>query len=615
MAALMNQSHSYLGGWKWWALPSLAIVLLSFVPQVHFWFVRGSQWQGSYSILQGDEPLYSAYVNALIDGRPRRTDPATGQDDHPPIQLQESLFSIQFIPPFMIAWFARAFGLSASSAFIALLGVGGLLASLSIFWLLMSVTSDKRLAAVGVLVVLCFGALAGGQGLVGLLLKPEVRFLGLPFLRRYEPSIPFPFFFVFCALIWQALTSENRRRVTAKAALAGAFFVLLIFSYFYLWTAAAAWFVCILCLWSIMRPTDGRKTIRVLIVVSLPATVALAVYIYFLSHLPPALDKAQVLTFTHQPDLLRTPEIIGAFVFVLAIVGIRRNNISFREPWLIFTASCALLPFVVFNQQIISGRSIQPYHYEILVANYAVLISLVVIVRYLQPVIHRRTAVLVVAFCLSWATIEVAVPLRVRSNLDLKNDEMVPVFLRLKELSKYDGTWEGLRQNGRTPALVFSAEYGMSRLLPTWAPQGSLIATGSASFQSLSEAIRKEWLYTHLYYRGRDTEYLLKLLSDRIDDPLLTYYAKSTIFGPERALLFLGLNSQPIRQDEIDEEVRSYGTFVDSFSREQAIKRPITYAVIPADGEFDSTNLDRWYERDAGERVGAYDLYRLKLRE
>jgi len=55
-------------------------------------------------------------------------------------------------------------------------------------------------------------------------------------------------------------------------------------------------------------------------------------------------------------------------------------------------------------------------------------------------------------------------------------------------------------------------------------------------------------------------------------------------------------------------------TYADSFSREQVLKRPVTYAVIPADVNFDFTNLDRWYERDAGERMGSYILYHVKVR-
>src|SRR5262249_54638806 len=189
-------------GWQWCALASFAIVILALIPQFHFWAVRGSQWNGAFTVVQGDELLYSAYVNALIDDRPRRTDPPTGRDDHPQAPLPESLFSVQFIPAYAVALPARIVGISASTAFILLLGVEGLLTSLSLCWLFTSLTGDKRFAALAILVVLSFGALAGGHGLVWLILKPDVRVVGLPFLRRYEPGVPFPLCFVFCTLIW-----------------------------------------------------------------------------------------------------------------------------------------------------------------------------------------------------------------------------------------------------------------------------------------------------------------------------------------------------------------------------------------------------------------------------
>jgi len=139
--------------WKWCALPAGAIVVLSLIPQIHFWLVRGSHWQGAYAMQQGDESYYSAYINALIDGRPRRNDPATGQDDHPQARVPESLFSIQYAPPFLIAFTARSLGTSASTTFIVLMGAAGLFTSLAVFWLLASVTNDSKFAAAGVLVV------------------------------------------------------------------------------------------------------------------------------------------------------------------------------------------------------------------------------------------------------------------------------------------------------------------------------------------------------------------------------------------------------------------------------------------------------------------------------
>jgi hypothetical protein len=601
--------------WKWCTLASLPIVLLSIMPQMYLWAVRGTQWQGAYTILQGDELLYSAYVNALIDGRPRRTDPTAGQDDHPEAPLGESLFSIQFIPPYVIAWSARATGVSASTAFVAVLGVGGLLSTLSLFWLLASVTGNIRVAAVGVVVILCLGALAGGQGLIGSLLKPDIRFLGMPFLRRYEPAVPFPFFFVLCGLIWQALTGATMRGAIVRALFAGLTLAVLIFSYFYLWTAAAAWLACVACLWLAMRSTGRRLAILVFIVASGPVILALGLYGYLLSDFSSSLDKAHVLTFTHSPDLLRIPEIIGTFILIVLVLAVRRGKVSRSEPLAIFAGSFALLPFLVFNQQIITGRSLQPYHYEVFIANYVVLVGLVTVVRFLQPVISRRTASLIFVTCLTFGAMEVILPSPVLSVNDVKHDEMVPVLLHLKELANRDGTWDGLRNHGRTPALVFSPQFGVIRLLPTWAPQGSLLATGSAVFQSLPQEVRKEWLYMHLYYCGKNAEYFRELLNERIDDPFLTYYAKSTIFGPERVLLFLGWNSQLVTQNEINQEAKSYDAFANSFSRQEAVKRPITYVVTLSNEKFDFSHIDLWYERETHERIGVYDLYRVKPRD
>ncbi|MBA3356130.1 MAG: hypothetical protein H0U18_09390 [Pyrinomonadaceae bacterium] len=80
--------------WKWCAAASAAIMLLALIPQIHLWFVRGRDWNGAYATLQGDEFLCSAYINALIDGRPRRNDPFAGQDNRPVSPLPESSFSI-----------------------------------------------------------------------------------------------------------------------------------------------------------------------------------------------------------------------------------------------------------------------------------------------------------------------------------------------------------------------------------------------------------------------------------------------------------------------------------------------------------------------------------------
>src|SRR2546427_8226270 len=103
------------------AFATLAITLLALYPQINLWLGRGGNWHGSYVLIQGDEDAYSAYINALIDGRPRRNDPHTGRDDAPGKPQSESLFSIQFLPAYAIAIPARLFHVSTSTAFVVLI--------------------------------------------------------------------------------------------------------------------------------------------------------------------------------------------------------------------------------------------------------------------------------------------------------------------------------------------------------------------------------------------------------------------------------------------------------------------------------------------------------------
>jgi len=163
-------------------LATLAMVLLSLLPQIHLWLVRGREWNGAYVQIQGDEPLYAAYLNSLLHGRARRNDPYGGVDGRPDTSVPESTFSIQFIPAYVITFFARLFGTSASTAMIGLLGVGALLASIAVCWLLKSVTDDRGLAAAGTLFVLCLGGLAGGHALLGVFVyKKDISVPILPF--------------------------------------------------------------------------------------------------------------------------------------------------------------------------------------------------------------------------------------------------------------------------------------------------------------------------------------------------------------------------------------------------------------------------------------------------
>jgi hypothetical protein len=586
------------------------MVLLSLLPQIHLWIVRGKDWHGAYTSLHGDESVYSAYTNALINGRPRRYDPYTGQDKN--VGLPESTFSIQFIPAYAVSYVARLTGASASTAFIVLIAVAGLLASLSVFWLLNAFGGGARLSAVGTLFVLCLGGLAGGQGLFGILAKSSLLVPGFPFLRRYQPAAAFSLFFVFNLLVWQALTIQDKRAARIRALLAGVVLGVLVFCYFYLWTAALAWLFCISLLWVLFRRPEWRRVVSVVATIGALAAIALGPYLYLVSHRAANIDEQQSLIPTHRPDLLRIPEILGALILIALALAVRRRKIELNNTHLIFSASLALLPVAVFNQQVITGWVMQPYHYETFILNYAVLVGVVIAVALLQKPVSRRLLIGVAILSVVWGAIEMGLPARLTFvPLAVNNERMIPVLLRLDELSKVDGTFAD-SPNKPSP-LVFSPYIAVNSWLPTWTSQGTLLDIGGLDLGHVSPAERKEFLYMHLYYSRVDGSALRKPFEGTARDVGLKY-ARAAIFGHERIIPGLNLHFEPIKEEEIEQAIRDYQNYVDSFSREEAVKRPLAYAVLLAEDKFDFTNVDRWYERDPGERVGDYVLYRLKLR-
>jgi hypothetical protein len=609
----VNTSSSNNEKWKWCALAASVMVLLSLVPQIHLWMVRGKDWHGAYTSLHGDESIYSAYTNALINGRPRRYDPFNGQDKN--VGLPESTFSIQFIPAYAVSYVARLTGSSAATAFIILLGIAGLLASLSVFWLLDAFGCEARLSAAGTLFVLCLGGLAGGQGLFGIVARSSLLIPGFPFLRRYQPAAAFSLFFLFNFLVWQALTIEGKRAAMIRALLAGVVLGVLVFSYFYLWTAALAWLVCIGLLWVLCRRSDWRKALSVMITTGSITAIALGPYVYLVSHRAASLDEQQSLISTHRPELLRIPEMLGALILIAIGLAVRRKKIEINDPRLVFTASFALLPFAVFNQQIITGWIMQPYHYEVFILNYSVLVAVVTAIQLLHKTIPRRLLIWIVTLTVAWGFIEVSVPARLTFvGTAVNNDRMVPVLLRLNELSKVDGSFADVRTLKEPSPLVFSPYIAVNSWLPTWTSQGTLLDIGGLDLGHISPAERKEFLYMHLYYSKVDGSALRKPFDGTARDVGLKY-ARAAIFGHERILPGLNLHFEPITGEEIEEAIHDYQTYVESFSRDEARKRPLAYAILLAEDTFDFSNLDRWYERDSGERVGDYILYRLKLRD
>jgi hypothetical protein len=564
-------------------------MVVTFIPQMDQLIKRGADWQGSYALIDYDELTYSAYLHSLIEGRPRRNNPYSGTE-----QGEENYYSIQFLPPYAIALSSRVLRISASTAFILLLPLTAFASSLAVFWLLSEVTGNYRVGAVGVLIVLLCGRLVSESPFVTM-----QSYGAFAFLRRYIPAVPFPLFFVFCVFIWRAFTGQSKRALVWSLA-AGVTLGLLVYSYFYLWTAAAAWFFCFSFLWFLARP--GQRS-YVGICTSIVATISLCAllpYFYLLSLRAKAIDSAQALVSTHAPDFFRITEITGAFILIALAWRVRRGTVDWKSPTALFAASCAATPFVVFNQQIFTGRSLQSFHYEQFIINYLLLVGLVITYNLIWLKLRIRPLMWVLmALVVGLATAFTEV--RQISEVNILHDKSIPVFRRLQAELKERSEKDSAKQFALFDHYLLSANAPTSSSIPV------LWSNYMYTFGNTSEAENRERFYQTLYYLGVDQQGFENMLNGDIQ-------VRAIIFGLPRVNDKLMQVAKPISTEEIRDQVQRYSDYIASFSEEKAQHWPLSHVILMNDATYDLSNLDQWYERDGGERIGVATLYHVSER-
>ena len=551
-------------------LVALALAFITSIPQLYLCYERGQKWSGSFATFDMDELAYSAYANALVDGRPRRNDPYNGTEN----QDFESLFSIQFLPPYVLSSVARMLNLSVSTTFVLLLPLIVIFSALIIFKLTLDITQHTALSVACSVGALVLSALTG----------PGTVLPFLPFSRRYVPAFPFPICLVMFLFVWRSVT----RRSVFWPICAGLSFVLLIYSYFFLWTAALAWLVCLAALWITLRRDEWKNTLRASAIIASLGSLGILPYVWLVSHRANTMDDAQVLELSRTPHLFRLPE-IGSYAILALIVWLARSGrIAWRDRSVLFLSAFALAPILILNQQVLTGRSLQPFHYQQFIADYMVLIA-----AFLLLGIAWRAMPRIVPTTLTVASLSIVLAISVSathathwSNASI--DQKRAVALSIKE------------ENNRE--IVFSSDPLLSTLIPTEAANPVLWSRYSSVFGNITPATRRQMYFKYLYYSGFDEAKLTQALQS-------DFTTRVEVFGAERSNPALSVKPQEIEAEEIAAAGREFSEYCALFGKLQAANPRLGYAIVfPND---DLTNLDRWYSRDQGRRVGDIIIYRL----
>ncbi len=299
---------------------------------------------------------------------------------------------------------------------------------------------------------------------------------------------------------------------------------------------------------------------------------------------------------------------ISLIIVLGLIVAILRSRVSGRDARILFTLAFALLPFVLFNQQVITGRSLQPIHYEQFVTTYITLVALALAIVLLRrgrveyrPFSLRVLLTLGLLGCV-WGMGETWISSRRFAQVNFRRDEAHAAGLRLRELAKPP---VNNQQNPREVVLAHIVARGDT--LPTTAPQAVLWAPHMFVFSGVSLAENKERLFQFLYYSG--------IRADDFAQYYGTYgFMEYAVFGWERANSKLTVDYKPITAEEIAIEARNYGDYVANFDSTRAGRPTLSYLLLDENQPIDLSNLDRWYTRENGERIGQFMLYRLTPR-
>jgi hypothetical protein len=195
-----------------------------------------------------------------------------------------------------------------------------------------------------------------------------------------------------------------------------------------------------------------------------------------------------------------------------------------------------------------------------------------------------------------------------RSATNAARDYFVPVAKRLAALAAEHGKGPNERE------MVFTPDLAVADLVAVYAPQNVIWANHTLFAGALSLKEQQEMFFEYYYYSGNKVGTLEREVAANA-------FVSAALFGAERSVT--GAQSQltsvrfpPITIGERHQKEQEYDDYIATFNRERAKHPKLSYVVIitKASASYDLSNLDRWYQRDAGERIGPFTLYQVELR-
>ncbi|MBI2627861.1 MAG: hypothetical protein HYW71_00285 [Candidatus Niyogibacteria bacterium] len=372
-------------------------VLVGFIylaPNLFFVLSLGGDYQGIPIMRTANEDYYLARIQEILDGHFLVA-------SHGFYEYKDQLPTAPPVGEFFYALPALLFGVSPANVLMASRFILPFILFLLVYFLMRKLTGDAEIfsnkinAVAGALFVTLGYDLADFRGIFKFLSGGD--FIGSNFLmwaRPVNPILGAIFLFSFLILIWKIIEQSGRRAINIFGA--SIFLALMIGSYFFSWGIALSVTAMLILIYFLRKEYKAAKN---LIFVLLSAFVFSAPYWYLMwrSSQSPWYEESLLrsgMFYTHYPLLNKIMlAVLAVYILMLFFESwkCKKSNMVFQfKNWHIFCLAFILGSLWVYSQQIVTGRTVWPYHFP----QYTIPLAMIVLITLFYNILKKESAYL-----------------------------------------------------------------------------------------------------------------------------------------------------------------------------------------------------------------------------
>lgn len=342
----MRKIISILINHKWAILLALISAIIIVYPQLYFRYDNSQSYQGFDMMHTADEDAYLGMIQEVQDGYFWSGNPYLKEGKKDP-------YTIQPLGPIIVGLLGKLFLLDLNNTVLLSRFLFPTLCFLVIYWFTFLLSKDELTALTSSTMVI-LGSILLSRQVFQVLTGESPRLDFLIFTRLINPPVSSLFFFGFLIFFWLFLERKKWIWGVFSALTLGLSFYL----YFYTWTFLYAF--CGVFMLILLFQKKWSEIKRIMLVPLGGILIAIPYFwnLYQSSTYPTFLEVARRngLLETHTP----TFGFLIPFLLIIFLIFFPRQ---WKERYF-FSLALVLAPFVVLNQQIITGKTLINAHYH-----------------------------------------------------------------------------------------------------------------------------------------------------------------------------------------------------------------------------------------------------------